>query len=236
MKSGEIPLGSEISISKLVFKLKTIAMSLRLGGGVLVLMGILGMGWIYLPLAYYQTRYFFKFQISNFKLNYLTSSRFGQALEKIVEEKPAWEVPDKNYSLFIPKIEARSKVIENVDVSKPNIYLPALQQGVAAAANLSRPGLKGTTFLFAHSVDSPLNFSRYNAIFYLLDKIETGDKVEIVYRNRLFKYQIEKTEILTANDLRYLVPQTDEERLVLQTCYPPGTSWKRLVVVAKRIP
>lgn len=216
MKSGEIPLGGEISISKLVFKLKTIAHSLRLGGAALMFLGISFMVWVYIPLAFYQTRYTLS-----------SKSRFGNELKDVVV--------DKNYSLYIPKIDAKSIVIDNVDISKPEVYLAALKKGVASAAGLSRPGVVGTTFLFAHSTDSPFNFARYNAVFYLLDKLETGDGVEIAYHGNLFKYKIEKVEILEANDLKYLIPQKDEERLVLQTCYPPGTTWKRLVTVAKRV-
>ena len=59
-----------------------------------------------------------------------------------------------------------------------------------------------------------------------------GDTVELVYKDRLYKYVVRSTEVLSARDTRYLVPQQEEEILVLQTCYPPGTSWKRLVVVA----
>jgi sortase A len=216
MKSGEIPLGGEISISKLIFKLKAIAHSLRIGGPVLMLLGMVFMVWIYAPLAYYQTRY-----------SLSPKSRFGNELKEVIL--------DKTYSLYIPKIDAKSVVIENVDVAKPEAYLLALQKGVAAAANLSRPGVKGTTFLFAHSVSSPLNFARYNAVFYLLDKMQVGDDVEIAYHGNMYLYKIDKVEILEANDLKYLIPQKDEERLVLQTCYPPGTTWKRLVTVAKRI-
>ncbi len=106
---------------------------------------------------------------------------------------------------------------------------------VAEAANLSHPGQKGTTYLFAHSTDSPVNFARYNAIFYLLDKLVVGDEVEIVYMGKLYKYRVTSVQILASSDTGYLVPQKEKEQLVLQTCYPPGTSWKRLIVVLDRV-
>jgi LPXTG-site transpeptidase (sortase) family protein len=83
-------------------------------------------------------------------------------------------------------------------------------------------------------VGTRADFARYNAVFYLLHKLEVGDKIEIVYQGTLYKYSVEKKEILTAHDLKYFDPGVREERLVLQTCYPPGTAWKRMVVVAKR--
>ncbi|KKT57956.1 MAG: secreted enzyme, sortase [Candidatus Amesbacteria bacterium GW2011_GWB1_47_19] len=151
----------------------------------------------------------------------------------IQAEQPGWKVPDDNYSLFIPEIGAISRVISAVDAGDANEYLPALQQGVAEAKGMAHPGEKGTTYLFAHSVGSRADFARYNAVFYLLHKLETGDKVEVVYGGRLFKYEVEIREILEPKNVKYLVPQSEEEKLVLATCYPPGTTWKRLVVVAK---
>lgn len=77
-----------------------------------------------------------------------------------------------------------------------------------------------------------MNFSRYNAVFYLLDKLEAGDRIEIYYKGNYYHYAMEKKEVLEASDLRYFIPQYQEERLILQTCWPPGTTKKRLVVIA----
>ena len=51
----------------------------------------------------------------------------------------------------------------------------------------------------------------------------------------MYEYAVRSTAVLSAQDTRYLVPQKEKEQLVLQTCYPPGTSWKRLVVVLDRV-
>jgi len=151
------------------------------------------------------------------------------------EEKPEWKVPDEKYSVFIPQIGAISRVIPEVDAGDPGIYQAALKQGVAEAAGLGHPGQAETTYLFAHSVESKVDIARYNAVFYLLHKLVAGDKIEVVYQGRLYKYEVRGREILAATDVKYLVPQSQEEKLVLATCYPPGTTWKRLVVIAKRV-
>jgi LPXTG-site transpeptidase (sortase) family protein len=83
-------------------------------------------------------------------------------------------------------------------------------------------------------VGSRVDYARYNAVFFLLYRLTSGDTVEVVYKNRLYQYRVERREILEASDLRYLTRQEGEEQLVLSTCYPPGTTWKRLAVVAKR--
>jgi sortase (surface protein transpeptidase) len=69
-------------------------------------------------------------------------------------------------------------VIANVDAGNEKVYQEALKLGVAAVAGLANPGERGTTYLFSHSVSNPINFVRYNAVFYLLDRLEIGDGIE----------------------------------------------------------
>ena len=140
--------------------------------------------------------------------------------------------PDPAFSIVISKIEAKAKVIANVDTSSQKIYDQALRQGVAHAAGSSFPGSGETVWLFAHSTDSPWNVVRYNAVFFLLRKLEPGDEVVVFFANRRFNYQVFETKTVEANDTSFLANQ-GEERLVLQTCWPPGTTLKRLIVLAK---
>ncbi|KKU57228.1 MAG: YhcS protein [Candidatus Amesbacteria bacterium GW2011_GWA2_47_11b] len=221
MRSGEIPLGKTLLVGRLIGDLKRIAWVLRKAGAGLVLVAILGVGWIYTPLIVAEINY----KISNFK--FLISKQIQSSKIKIknIDE----------YSIYIPRINARAKVIPNVDAGNPAEYNAALKLGVAEAKGLSHPGQKGTTYLFAHSTDSPVNFARYNAVFYLLDKLKVGDEAEVVYMGEAYKYRVVSVQILASSDTRYLVPQKEKELLVLQTCYPPGTSWKRLVVVLDRM-
>ena len=224
-RSGDT--AGEVSITAIVKYLKRLARSLRWSGWTLIVLAVSGLAVIYGPLAEVEVRYALNLQQKKAQ----PVSKFGD----ILEEWPSWQVPNPEYSLYIPKIDALAQVIPGVDAADEQAYLEALKKGVAAAAGMGTPGTKSTTYLFAHSTDSPINFARYNAVFYLLDKVKPGEKVEVVYRNKLYKYTVTSSEILPADDVRYLVPQNDEEKLVLQTCYPPGTTWKRLVVVAKRI-
>ena len=217
----------EVDIGQIVGKLKRMAFSLRWAGAFLIGLSLLGLGYVFEPMITAQISY----RLNPPVIENQIPSKFGF----LVEDWPNWEVPDNEYSLFIPKIGARARVVGDVDAADEQAYLDALKQGVAAAAGLSYPGQIGTTYLFAHSTDSPFNFARYNAIFYLLDKMEVGDRVEVVYGGKLYKYAAQSREILEPDDVALLTPQTGEEILVLQTCYPPGTTWKRLVVVAKRI-
>ncbi|TSC85777.1 MAG: Sortase family protein [Microgenomates group bacterium Gr01-1014_16] len=209
-----------VDIALVVKKLKKIAKALKLLGIGAMMAGAVGIVWIWSPLAVANLKY----QIPRNKQVPMTNIQI-----------PNWEVPDGNYSIYIPKIGAISRVITDVDANNKKEYLEALRLGVAEAKGLGHPGEKGTTFLFAHSVASPLDYARYNAVFYLLDKLESGDEIEIVYKNRIFRYSVFGISVLDAKDTRYLRPQKDEELLVLQTCWPAGTRAKRLVLTAKPV-
>lgn len=143
--------------------------------------------------------------------------------------------PDHNFSIVIPKIGASAKVFPNVDPSEESAFLPILKQGVAHAQGTVFPGIKGKTYLFAHSTDNFWDVGRYNAIFYLIKDLSPGDEIVVFFEGVRYSYIVDRSEIVNADDVsRITQAQTGDEELVLQTCWPPGTTWKRLVVIAKR--
>ena len=142
---------------------------------------------------------------------------------------------DTDFGIVIPKIGANSNVIPNIDASNPDDYLPALQKGVAHAKGSVFPGMKGNVYLFAHSTDNFWDVGRYNAIFYLLKDLTPGDDVTVFFENVRHNYTVTQTKIVDPDEVSYLTHSHTggEEQLILQTCWPPGTSWKRIIVVAK---
>lgn len=141
---------------------------------------------------------------------------------------------DKRFSLLIPKLGASERVIENVDPSNESEYKSVLQDGVAHAKGTSFPGYGGNTYIFAHSTDSFWNVGRHNAVFYLLKELEPGDDITVIFLNERFDYEVTETKVVDATNLDYLKPDIGQgEVLTLQTCWPPGTIWKRLLVFAK---
>jgi sortase A len=142
---------------------------------------------------------------------------------------------DTQFSIVIPKIGASAKVFPNVDSSDKNDFLPILRQGVAHAQGTVFPGIPGNIYLFAHSTDNFWDVGRYNAIFYLIKDLSPGDEIVIFYQNVRYNYIVDHSEIVDADDVsRITEAKTGKEELVLQTCWPPGTTWKRLLVIAKR--
>lgn len=144
------------------------------------------------------------------------------------------EAPEANFSIVIPKIKAASLVVANVDAGEPKKYNAALKKGVAHAAGTVFPGMKGTIFLFSHSTDAPWNIRRYNAVFYLLRELEKDDQIVVFFEGKKFFYKVTEKKIVERRETDFF-NQKEEEVLVLQTCYPPGTTQKALLIMAKPV-
>lgn len=139
------------------------------------------------------------------------------------------------FGIEIPKLFVQESVVANVDPTDKNAYLPALKQGIAHAAGTGLPGDGQMGYYFAHSSEVSLQASHLNAVFYLLGKLEKGDEVYLWSEGKRFDYQVERAFVTSAQDVSWLAPQAEEEQIALQTCWPVGTSLKRLVVVARRV-
>lgn len=137
------------------------------------------------------------------------------------------------YGIVIEKIKANAKVVPSVNPASEAQYSKALKEGVAEALGSTPPGIPGNLYLFSHSTDAPWNIIRYNAIFYLLRELDAGDRVVIFYKKKRYDYIVFDKIITDASDVSYLTKTYDTPVLTLQTCDPPGTLLKRLVVRAK---
>lgn len=141
---------------------------------------------------------------------------------------------DLTFSITIPKIGASAKVFPNVDPDKPDEYLPVLKQGIAHAKGSVFPGMRGNIYLFAHSTDNWWDVGRYNAVFYLLKDLSPGDEIVVFFESFRYDYVVTRLVYADPTDVSFLTREhAGEEQLVLQTCWPPGTTWKRLYVLAK---
>lgn len=141
---------------------------------------------------------------------------------------------DKNFGIVIPKIGANAKIVPEVDPYNSNIYQLALTKGVAQAKGTANPTKNGNMFLFSHSSANILEAGRYNSIFYLLSKLEKDDEIYIYYKGTKYKYKVSDKKTVDAKDISYLSANSNEEMLTLMTCWPAGTTYKRLIVVAKK--
>ena len=148
-------------------------------------------------------------------------------------QKEALVPKDYKFSLIVPKIGINTKVAPNIDSSDKDQYLPVLQEnGAAHAQNSSLPNQLGPVFIFGHSTDSFANIRSYNAPFFLLRKLEKGDDVHVFFNKLQYDYRVVDKKVVAPEDVSMYVRNTTGNTLILQTCSPPGTTLKRLLVFA----
>lgn len=201
----------------------------RLGSG-LVLAALAYLVYLYYPLA---------------KVLWVYKFREKETVAEIEEKEPLTEKVEPreinvdDFWINIPKIGANARVRANVSAYDKNDYLPVLKSNVVAHAKGSSfpgDGPSEMVYLFAHSTHQGLNMVRKNAIFYLLGEMERGDMVEVGFSGKIYKYQVYQTKIANADEVEYLDSRFDgREIVILQTCWPLGTDWKRLLIFAQLV-
>lgn len=206
-------------------------------GNFLILGTIVAIGFTFWPVASAFTKHTFdnitgkKFEAAPLATS--SGQTFGSLLGKTDPSIKVLAPVDPTFSIIVEKIGANAPVIANVNAADKEIYNAALKRGVAHALGTAFPGHPGVTYLFAHSTDTIFNVPRYNAIFYLLNDLVPGDSVVVFFDNKRYNYTVAEKKITEPQDVGFFTLKTEEQILVLQTCYPPGTTWKRLLVVAK---
>lgn len=139
---------------------------------------------------------------------------------------------DNNFSLKINKIEVEAPVILGVDPSDEEKYNKALQDGVAHMVGTALPGQdEGNIFIYGHS--SAEIKSDYSEVFAKMDELQFKDEIEISFEGKKYRYWVSEKKIVEKDDFSVL-NQTEDEQLTLMTCWPIGTSDRRIIVVAKR--
>jgi LPXTG-site transpeptidase (sortase) family protein len=202
---------------------------------------LLGLTVLFSPVIYTEARY---------RIDTLIPDEVNPQEERIKTEYPQVKSPsfqsllnqkyleilkpvDPEFSIIVPKLGINTHVSANVSAADKKQYEPALKKGAAHALGTNLPGENGRIFIFAHSTDNVWNIARFNAVFYLLKDLEANDQVHIVYKGVVHPYVVTDKKIVGADDIEYLTARIGTEELILQTCYPPGTTNERMLIFAK---
>lgn len=136
---------------------------------------------------------------------------------------------NRDFSLVIPAIGVNAPIVANVD---PTNYVQALSAGVAHASTSFLPDQDGTVYLFSHSTNYEWFVKDLNAVFYLLKNLKKGDLIVLIYKGKEYTYRLRETRVVAPSEISYLVPLSGKKSLILQTCWPPGSTSKRLLLFA----
>lgn len=139
---------------------------------------------------------------------------------------------NKDFSIVIPSIGVNAPIIPGVNPVETAGYTEALKKGVAHASTSYYPNENGTVYLFSHSTNYEWFVKDLNAVFYLLKNVKPGDYVVVMYLGDRYTYAIRETKVVKRTEVAYLKPQQGIRNLILQTCWPPGTNSKRMLIFA----
>jgi len=141
-----------------------------------------------------------------------------------------------DFSIAIEKIGLTAPIVADVPVSDSKQYRKSLRDGIAHASVSEYPSeLPGNTYLFAHSSFDYIFLGRYARAFNLIDKLEEGDRVNVFYKGDDYVYSVVNKEILPGWDTHPLERKVVSPILTLQSCYPPGTTFNRIVITSELI-
>jgi len=196
---------------------------------VFILIGLIWFWLTVLPVVAVEARYQYKSSMQKI---------FGSTdWRAIILPNADWDLQGgsrhREYGIAIPSIFLDEPVVFNVDPNRPQEYQAALKEGIAHASSTAFPDNGGVGYYFAHS-SSPEMRRQYNAIFYTLGKLKPGDDVYIWFENEKYRYQVTDSIITDDEDVSFLEANYDQETIILQTCWPPGTTAKRRLVFAER--
>jgi sortase A len=73
----------------------------------------------------------------------------------------------------------------------------------------------------------------FNDVFALLDNLEFGDQIIVFYNQKKFVYTVREKKIVRPGDVKVLERNPEARELSLMTCWPIGTTLKRMLVFAE---
>lgn len=135
--------------------------------------------------------------------------------------------------IIIPKINVSAPIVY-ADTATDDVVMKDLENGVVHYVNTANPGENGNAVIFGHSSNDWWEPGNFKFVFALLGKLEVGDQIQINYSSRKYVYQVSEKKVVAPTEVSVLNPTADPT-LTLITCTPPGTSWQRLIIVAKQI-
>jgi LPXTG-site transpeptidase (sortase) family protein len=151
--------------------------------------------------------------------------------------KPAPALPEQAI-LKIDSLGISAPIIFGAGSDLKNIY-NNLEKGTVHYSGTPKPGLEGTSIILGHSSAYPWYKGQYGSVFALLGKLKPGDKFRVQYDNKTaFTFVIRQSIVFSpfSNDARLTeIEKTPGSTVVLISCWPIGTNYKRIAVQAELI-
>jgi LPXTG-site transpeptidase (sortase) family protein len=142
------------------------------------------------------------------------------------------QLPD-GATLIIDGIGVRTPIIFGVGDNVKNVY-KNLENGVVHHSGTPKPGMNGVSIILGHSSAYPWYKGAYGSVFALLGKLKAGDKIYVKYSDgRTFVFSVKQSIIFSPfkeNPQLTQIEKSEKPTLVLISCWPIGTNYKRIAV------
>ncbi|MEK7611060.1 MAG: sortase [Patescibacteria group bacterium] len=151
----------------------------------------------------------------------------------ILKEQESPLIPGE-FFLTINKLGIkRARVFTDLDITTPASYREQLKKGLGHVKGSVYPGAWGAAFILGHSA-LPIFYSptNYETIFSKLNDLTLGDILEVEFGKTRLNYRVDERRVVEAGTLPEDVLSGAGSRLVLMTCFPPGFTFKRLLINA----
>jgi LPXTG-site transpeptidase (sortase) family protein len=173
-----------------------------------------------------------------FTVGTLPPAQFTKPTSLPVSQNKAPNPLPNQATLVIDKIGVSAPIVFGVG-NDPKKILNSLVNGVVHYSDTPKPGESGVSVILGHSSAYPWYTGHYGSVFALLGKLQSGDKFYVRYSDgRVFTYSVSQSIIFTpfTSDARLTqIEQNKDSSLVLVSCWPVGTNYKRIAVQAKLI-
>ncbi|HET9174275.1 MAG TPA: sortase [Candidatus Saccharimonadales bacterium] len=144
--------------------------------------------------------------------------------------------PTTTPEVIIPKINVEIPVDYSQTSTNETDIENALQSGIVHYPTTQMPGEVGNAAFFGHSSNNIFAPGKYKFAFALLHELVPGDTFYLTNNGKVYAYKVFSRTIVDPTDVGVLNPVAGHKTTAtLITCDPPGTSWRRLVVVGDQI-
>ncbi|MCK5510419.1 class D sortase [Candidatus Parcubacteria bacterium] len=169
------------------------------------------------------------------KYNIHFNEKIAEKAKDVEVVKEELRVIRKSLPLSEYSISPNRVIIKKIGVNAPIVESASAEYGLSQGAwhvpKTSSPGRGGNTVITGHRFKYlPPN----NLTFYLFHKLEIGDIVSIIWKEKDYFYRVKEIKIVPDTDLSILKP-TKNPTLTMFTCHPIYSTEKRLVVVSELI-
>ena len=147
------------------------------------------------------------------------------------------KIPD-HFFLTIDKFKIReASVAAEIDLDQTRAAEDALEKSLVQEKGSARPGETGNVIIFGHSaLPAFFRAGNYETIFARLPELIYGDEIVLKSDGNDYVYTVREKRIVAAETDLLNLKLVSGQNLILVTCFPPGLTTERLLVIARRIP